>query len=58
MKTPLLTTVTALSLLLIPTLNFSQTPAMGTSADFELFSTNGLRAELVPTTAQALVLVM
>jgi hypothetical protein len=41
MKTPLLTTVTALSLLLIPTLNFSQTPAMGTSADFELFSTNG-----------------
>jgi hypothetical protein len=41
MKQTLLTSVAALSLLLIPTLNFSQAPATGTTTDFELFSSNG-----------------
>jgi hypothetical protein len=41
MKTKLLTTLTAVTLLLIPNINFGQTITLGTAADFVLFSTNG-----------------
>ena len=41
MKTKLLYTLTAASMLLIPNLNFGQTINLGTAADFILFSTNG-----------------
>jgi hypothetical protein len=41
MKTKLHTTLAALSMLLIPTINFAQAPALGTTANFVLFSTNG-----------------
>jgi hypothetical protein len=41
MKTNLLTTITALSLSLIPAINFAQAPALGTAANFVLFSTSG-----------------
>ena len=41
MKTKLLNVLTAVILLLVPTLNFAQAPTMGTAADFVLFSTNG-----------------
>lgn len=41
MKTNLLYPLTAGILLLIPNANFGQAPALGTAADFVLFSTNG-----------------
>jgi len=41
MKKQLLTALTAVMLLLIPTLNFAQAPPLGTAAGFVLFSTNG-----------------
>jgi len=41
MKTKLLHALTAVMLLLIPTLNFAQAPPLGTAAEFVLFSTNG-----------------
>jgi hypothetical protein len=41
MKTKLLNTLTAFALFLIPGINFGQAPALGTAADFVLFSTNG-----------------
>ncbi len=41
MKAQLLKALTAVILLLIPTLNFAQAPPLGTAADFVLFSTNG-----------------
>ncbi len=41
MKTRLLKALTAVMLLLIPTLNFAQAPPLGTAADFVLFSTVG-----------------
>ncbi len=41
MKTTLLYLLTVVILLLIPKVNFSQAPNLGTAADFVLFSTNG-----------------
>jgi len=41
MKTRLLSALSAVMLLLIPTLNFAQAPPLGTAASFVLFSTNG-----------------
>ncbi|HEY5508261.1 MAG TPA: ice-binding family protein [Paludibacter sp.] len=41
MKTLLFNALTAVMLLLIPTLNFAQAPPLGTAADFVLFSTIG-----------------
>jgi len=41
MKTRLVKTLTAVLLLLIPILNYAQAPALGTVADFVLFSTDG-----------------
>ena len=41
MKTKLLNTLTALSLFLVPAINFAQAPTLGTAANFVLFSTNG-----------------
>jgi hypothetical protein len=41
MKKQLLNVLTAVTLLLIPTLNFAQAPSLGTAAEFVLFSTNG-----------------
>jgi hypothetical protein len=41
MKTKLLNVVTGVILLLIPNINFAQAPALGTVADFVLFSANG-----------------
>jgi len=41
MKTKLLNKIAFLSLVLIPALNFAQAPALGTAANFVLFSTNG-----------------
>jgi hypothetical protein len=41
MKTLLFNALTAVMLLLIPTLNFAQAPPLGTAADFVLFSTVG-----------------
>jgi len=41
MKTKLLSVLTAVILLLIPTLNFAQAPPLGTAADFVLFSSVG-----------------
>jgi len=41
MKTKLLKALTAVILLIIPTLNFAQAPALGTAADFALFTTTG-----------------
>jgi hypothetical protein len=41
MKTLLFNALTAVMLLLIPTLNFAQAPLLGTAADFVLFSTVG-----------------
>jgi hypothetical protein len=41
MKKQLLNVLTAIALLLVPTLNNAQAPPLGTAADFVLFSTNG-----------------
>jgi hypothetical protein len=41
MKTNLLLSITALSLLSLPAINFAQAPTLGTSANFVLFSSNG-----------------
>lgn len=41
MKNKLLNSLTTITLLLIPTINFAQAPTMGTAANFVLFSTNG-----------------
>ena len=41
MKTNLLNTLAAAALLMIPNINFGQAPALGTAANFVLFSTNG-----------------
>ncbi|MES2141001.1 MAG: ice-binding family protein [Bacteroidota bacterium] len=41
MKTKLLNTLTAASLLLMPTINFGQAPTLGTTANFALFTTVG-----------------
>src|ERR1035437_2459654 len=41
MKIKLLNILTGLSLFLIPTINFGQAPALGTTANFVLFSTDG-----------------
>lgn len=41
MKTKLLNTLTAVLLFLVPSINFGQTPTLGTAANFVLFSSNG-----------------
>jgi hypothetical protein len=41
MKTKLLLSITAIALLSFPQLNFAQAPALGTTANFVLFSTSG-----------------
>ena len=41
MKTKLLNIFTAVTLFILPNVNFAQAPALGTTADFVLFSTNG-----------------
>src|ERR1044072_8493050 len=41
MKSNLLLAITVLSLLVFPKINSAQAPALGTTADFELFTSNG-----------------